>query len=355
MILIITITLLVIQVNAQLVFHNAKDYPLLGKISPDTETRYERLPGYLKDVTRPPVWRLGKNTAGLALRFRSNSTQIAARWELLYDKVMNHMAFTGIKGLDLYAIENGKWEYVKTARPTGKINEFVIISNMESKMREYMLYLPLYDGVLKLEIGIDSLSIISQPEINLPDRDKPIIYYGASGAQGACASRPGMVHTSILSRWLNKEFINLGFSGQNKLDFEIAELISTRDDASVIVLDCLSNNTSQEVVEKLGKFYQIIRNKLPDVPIIFIDLGRSFNSPIFDLKSYNSVREHNEALDKVFNSLIKSGEQNIIRIHSQGAKGTDGEGTVDGGHSSNLGFMRYAEFLLPIIDYYDDY
>ena len=128
-ILLITLLITGMQGNAQLVFHDAKEYPLLGKISPDTETRYERLPGYLKDVTRPPVWRLGKNTAGLALRFRSNSTQIAARWELLYDKVFNHMAFTGIKGLDLYAIENGKWEYVKTARPTGKINEFVIISN----------------------------------------------------------------------------------------------------------------------------------------------------------------------------------------------------------------------------------
>ncbi|NLO00701.1 MAG: hydrolase, partial [Bacteroidales bacterium] len=143
--------MLVIQVNAQLVFHNPDNFPLLGKISPDTETRYERLPVYLKDVTRPPVWRLGKQTAGLALRFRSNSTQIAAKWEVIYDKVSKKFAPTGIKGLDLYTIENGEWEYVKTAIPTGKINEFVIISNMESKMREYMLFLPLYDGVVKLE------------------------------------------------------------------------------------------------------------------------------------------------------------------------------------------------------------
>ena len=197
-VLYIILIIIGIQVNAQLVFYDAKEYPLLGKISPDTETRYERLPANLKDISRPPIWKLGKQTAGLAVRFRSNSTRIAARWDLLYDKVMNHMAFTGIKGLDLYAFENNKWEPVKPARPTGKSNEFVIISNMESKMREYMLYLPLYDGVVKLEIGIDSLSVIDQPAINLPDRGRPIIYYGGSGTQGACASRPGMVHTCIL-------------------------------------------------------------------------------------------------------------------------------------------------------------
>ena len=149
---------MVIQGNAQLVFYNVENYPLLGKISSDTETPYERLPKYLKDITRPPVWDLGKNTAGLAVRFRSNSTQIAAKWALYQDNVANHMAFTGIKGLDLYALENNKWEFVNSARPSGKSNQTVIISDMEVKMREFMLFLPLYDGVTALEIGIEHLA-----------------------------------------------------------------------------------------------------------------------------------------------------------------------------------------------------
>ena len=214
---------IVILADAQLVYYSADNYPLLGKMSQETETRYERLPANLKDISRPPVWGLGKCSAGLAIRFRSNSTKIAARWEVLQDRVMNHMAFIGIKGLDLYALQNNEWVFVNSGRPSGKITEAVISSNMDGTMREYMLFLPLYDGVTSLEIGVDSLSVTGQPVVDLPKTDKPVICYGTSILQGGCASRPGMAHTNILTRWLNREVVNLGFSGNAKLDYEIAD------------------------------------------------------------------------------------------------------------------------------------
>jgi hypothetical protein len=70
------------QAFGQVVFHDAAAFPLLGKATQLTETRYERLPDSLKTISRPQVWALGKNSAGLAIRFRSNSTKIAARWEV---------------------------------------------------------------------------------------------------------------------------------------------------------------------------------------------------------------------------------------------------------------------------------
>jgi hypothetical protein len=45
----------VLQIDAQIVYYSAADYPMLGKISTETETLYERLPQYLKDKTRPPA------------------------------------------------------------------------------------------------------------------------------------------------------------------------------------------------------------------------------------------------------------------------------------------------------------
>ena len=155
---IITALSLSVAAKAQTVFHDASSFPLMGKISDATETRYERLPAVLKEVSRPGVWALGKCTAGLAIRFSSDSRQIAVRWEVLTDLVMDHMAFTGIKGLDLYCLERDGWTYVNTARPVSKKTETVLISNMEGKEREWMLYLPLYDNVVSLEIGIDSLA-----------------------------------------------------------------------------------------------------------------------------------------------------------------------------------------------------
>ena len=80
----------------------------------------------------------------MAIRFRSNSTTIAAKWVALFNTHMNHMTDTGAKGLDLYCLQkNGDWRFVNSARPKGKTNQVTIIKNMHPEEREYMLYLPL--------------------------------------------------------------------------------------------------------------------------------------------------------------------------------------------------------------------
>ena len=333
--------------SAQTVFYDASAFPLLGKISEATETRYERLPARLKEVSRPPVWYLGKNTAGLAIRFCSDSRQISVRWETLNDAVMSHMAPTGIKGLDLYGLEDGMWTYANTARPTAKNNEAIIISNMDGKKREWMLNLPLYDGIVSIEIGIDSLAHIGQPEIDLPCRTKPVVAYGTSILQGGCASRPGMAHTAILSRKLNREVINLGFSGNGRLDYEIAELMAECD-ASLYMLDFMPNVNVQEITEKTENFYRMLRNRRQETPIIFIELP-VYPYSEYDLNAKNRFNELNKALHTVFDGLKAKGERNIWLIPSAEMIGTDGEATVDGVHFTDLGFIRYAEYLYPQI------
>lgn len=347
-VLYIIISLLMpLSISGQLVFHDASSFPLLGKATQNTEARYERLPDSLKNITRPPVWELGQNCAGLAVRFRSNSTAIAARWTVLLDRNMNHMTATGTKGLDLYCFEGGKWVFVNSARPSGKKNEAVIISNMRSADREYMLYLSLYDGVTSLAIGVDSLSYISQPELDSPIHEKPVVCYGTSILQGGCASRPGMAHTNILSRWLNREFINLGFSGNGRLDYEIAEVIASVD-ASLYILDFVPNASVTEIREKTERFYSIIRNKRPNTPILFVE-DPIFIHTLFDQRIEKEVKDKNIAINQVVNLLKGRGDQSITLISSKNMIGNDGEATVDGIHFTDLGFMRYAELLYPII------
>ena len=152
------------HIYAQLVYHDASKFPLLGKATEATGARYERLPDSLKNISRAPLWNLSRNSAGMAIRFRSNSTTIAAKWEALINFHMNHMTDTGAKGLDLYCLQkNGEWRFVNSGRPNGKTNQATIIANMQPEEREYMLYLPLYDGLVSLSIGVDSLATIDQP------------------------------------------------------------------------------------------------------------------------------------------------------------------------------------------------
>jgi len=337
--------LLSFAAKAQTVYYDASTFPLLGKISDATETRYERLPAKLNGISRAAIWSLGKSTAGLAIRFCSDTRQVSLKWETLNNTSMNHMAATGVRGLDLYCLENGAWTYMKTAIPTAKESETVIISNMEAKERELMLYLPLYDGIVSIEIGIDATATIGQPKMSLPQQSKPVIAYGTSILQGGCASRPGMAHTNILSRMLNREVVNLGFSGNAHLDYEIADLMATCD-ASLYILDFVPNCGAELIHEKAEKFYRILRDKRPDTPILFIEsLIRP--SSKFDLTVHDRVREQNKALHDVFNDLKAKKEKNIYLIACD--IGTDNEASVDGTHLTDLGYMRYAEYLYPIV------
>ena len=333
--------------RAQTVFHDASEFPLLGKISDATETRYERLPAKLKGISREPVWDLGKNTAGLAIRFCSDSRQIAVKWETLNNTYMNHMAATGYKGLDLYCLENGVWTYVNTARPTAKISEATFISNMERKEREWMLYLPLYDGIVSIGIGIDSAAFIEQPKIDLPRQSKPVVAYGTSILQGGCASRPGMAHTSILSRKLNRVIINLGFSGNGRLDYEIAELMADCD-ASLYILDFVPNCEAELILERTERFYRILRDRHPETPIVFIE-NPPYAHSFFNMNLKDVIQKKNDALRTVFDGLKAKKEKNISYIPAAGMIGTDNEATVDGTHFTDLGFQRYAEYLYPKI------
>ena len=341
--------LLALAASAQLVYHDAAAFPVLGKATEATLSRYERLPDSLQHISRPPLWQLGRNSAGLAVRFRSNSTTIAARWEVRDNVSMNHMTPTGIKGLDLYCLTaDGQWVFAGSGRPQGRVNDAVIVANMVPAEREYLLYLPLYDGVTSLAIGVDSLAEIGQPEAALPVRRKPVVFYGTSILQGGCASRPGMAHTNILERWLNRECINLGFSGNALLDLEIADVMAAVD-ASVFVLDFAPNATVEQMKERAVRFYSILRARHPDTPILFVE-DPVFTHSSFDTRIAQEVKAKNETLRAIFRSLVERGEPHIFFLSSRDIIGHDGEATVDGIHFTDVGFMRYARVLRPILE-----
>lgn len=330
------------------VYTNASVFPLYGKVSEQTNERYERLPSSLEGVSREPVWYLGRHSAGLFIRFRSNSTSIHARWESTFNNTMTHMTDTGTKGLDLYALVDGEWRHVCSAQPQGKKSERCIIANMDPVEREYMLYLSLYDGVKSLEIGVDEGSMLDLPAVDRPSREKPVVMYGTSILQGGCANRPGMAHTNIIGRRLDREVINLGFSGNALLDMEIAELMASVEDPGLYVLDYVPNASAQAIDEVGEQFFRIIRDAHPEVPVVFIE-DVIFPHTIFDNKILEEVTKKNVAQKRLFKKLKQSGEKRIYYISAEGMISDDGEATVDAIHFTDLGAMRYVDHVLPLI------
>ena len=230
-----------LNLSAQ-VYTDASAFPVYGKVSDATKTRYQRLPAALEGVSRDPVWYLGTQSAGLYIRFRSNSTAVHARWTSTYGNWMPNMNPTGVRGLDLYILVDGAWKHAGVGRPSQeKTSTDCLVRNMTPEWREYMLYLSLYDGVDSLEIGIDEGASLAQPVAAAPGTERPVVMYGTSILQGCSASRPGMAHTNMISRALDREVYNLGFSGNALLDLEIARLMASVPDPAVFVLDYAPN------------------------------------------------------------------------------------------------------------------
>ena len=305
------------------------------------ESRYDRLPLSLKNVVREPVWNLSKSSAGMSIRFLSNTTAINVKWTVLNDNKMPHMPESGIKGVDLYFNNNGKFQYLNTAIPSGIESEFLLMQNMSNEMREYKMLLPLYDGLVSIEIGIDSDSQILKADKNMV---KPIIFYGTSITQGCCASRPGMVHTNIISRKLNVDVINFGFSGNGMMESPINELISASDPL-LYVIECLPNMSSEQVTERTIPLVKTIREKHSKTPIILVE-NFIYDRSVLDMKDDEMITNKNKALRDEYIKLINSGYDYVYYVEGDNANGDDYEGTNDTVHFNDLGYMRYADYLI---------
>ena len=333
----------------KIVYTDASEFPVYGKISEKTNERYERLPSELENVSRKDVWRLGRSSAGLYIRFRSNTTSMRIKWQSTFDNEQNHMTDLGTRGLDLYALVNGEWRAVAPVRPTSKgVNEWTIIRNMLPEQREYMLYLSLYDGVKSLKIGVDEGAYLGQPEVASPSTEKPIVMYGSSILQGGCASRPGMAYTNIIGRRFDREVFNLGFSGNARLDMEIAHLMASVKAPGAFVLDFVPNSSDKLINEAAEKFFRVLRDAHPDVPVIFVE-DPIFPRTAFDTKLHEEVVGRNIAMTQLFKRLKKAGERKIYYVSAKKMLGDDGDATVDGSHFTDVGALRYVENIMPAL------
>lgn len=336
------------QNQDSLAYYDASKFEIIGKGFSNTESPYDRLPAFLKDTLRPALWELSKNSAGIAVRFCSNTTTIGVKWEALFVNNMSHMAATGVRGLDLYSYEKDHWQYMCTARPGEKKSQVKLISNMQPIEREYMLYLPLYDGVVSVDIGIAPNAVIKKPNLQFPRTEKPVVFYGGSITQGGCASRPGMAYPSIIERKMNIETINLGFSGNGSMDWEILEAMLTIN-ASCYVIDCLGNCDIQRVNERGYKFISRLLKEKKGIPVIMVgEIG--FTQSYFDHTIKQKIDEKNKIWRNIYERLKDEANSNLYFISQNDLIGDDYEGTVDGRHFTDLGFQRCAEKILEALN-----
>ncbi|GLR19790.1 SGNH/GDSL hydrolase family protein [Portibacter lacus] len=338
--------------NAQ--WYDPSEY-LEGQAWPDeTKSTYDRLPARAEGSVAGDVWGNSLRSAGLMVRFRSNAKNIVIRYGVSDKNFgMNHMPATGKSGVDLYAIDSdGKELWCAGRRSFSdtivyRFNHLNPNDRYHKKGREYRLYLPLYNHVEWMEIGVDDGDYF---EFVSPRPEKPIVVYGTSIAQGACALRPGMAWTAIVGRAMDRPLINLGFSGSGRLEQPVLDLIAEID-AKVYVLDCLPNlsltawekykiKSDQDLIDRVLNAVRFLKSKHPETPVLLVEHAGYTEAGVSEKreKDYAVV---NDLQEEAFRQLKEEGVQGLFYLTKEDI-GLSVDAMVDGVHPTDLGMMQYA-------------
>lgn len=318
----------------------AKPFGLYGAFYCDG--KFRRIPESVAKATNEGV--LGHHTsmAGVRVRFKTNSPYIAIYAKMPAIGRMPHFALSGSSGFDLYRNKEGD-EYLKTFIPpydfTDGYESVIELENVG--MYEYTINFPLYSDVSEFYVGLSENAELQEPT---PYKDiKPIVYYGSSITQGGCASRPGRAYSNIITRRLNVDHINLGFSGSARGEDAIAEYISKLD-MSVFVYDYDHNAPTVEYLKSTHeKMFKTIRDKNPNLPIVML------SRPRYRLNDEHKARI--EVIKATYQNAVDNGDNNVYFIDGptlmQYAKN---EGTVDDVHPNDLGFVSMAQVIGDLLE-----
>ena len=320
---------------------NNEPFVMYGGIKRGDDGRLYRLPIEVAKKVSPGVLGLCANTAGGRIRFRTNSRRIAIIAKYASAVVMPHFAMTGSIGLDLYADDIFVGSFVPPITMANKAYESVLTIREERCERDITINLPLYSDLVELYIGIDDDANLLSPTPYT--YENPIVYYGSSVTQGGCASRPGTTYQAYLTRWLDWDHINLGFSGSAKAEDAIVDYMASIENMGVFVSDYDHNSPSAAYLDATHlPLYRKIREKNPTLPIVI------FARTTRDYDHEDVLRR--EVTKRTYEIAISEGDENIYYVEPLDIMPFMAEeGTVDRIHPTDLGFYLMAKALEPTL------
>lgn len=310
-----------------------------------------RLPQELLPSLSENIQSLAYNTAGGRVRFRTDSPFVGVKVKLISSFNMRHMPLSGSSGCDIYVGRGSETRHICMACPVAtdeaEYEDGAFVEPApgipERKMRDITVTLPLYNGITEICIGIDKDSSFLPPT---PYTHGRVVFYGSSITQGGCATRSGTSYDGFLSRWLDCDVYNLGFSGSARGEKETAEfIVSLKPD--VFVMDYDHNAPTAEHLEKTHEpYFKIIRNALPELPVIFISRP---NIEVCEGIKDGELRR--DIIKRTYNNALAAGDKNVYFIDGNAIFPPDMREFcfVDVVHPNDLGFMYMAKAVEPFL------
>ncbi len=300
--------------------------------------RFERMPEEVAKTVSDDVYWQSKEPSGGRVRFATNSQTLAVRCKMSYGL---------LQLFDVYRVDEttGKEYFVAGFRNDDAQHDFVKEQNLRNpngEMRYYTLNFPLYSTVEALEIGVQNWTVLSNGKSYR--NEKPVVFYGSSITKGGCTIRAGMNYIALISQRYNLNYTNMGFSGGAKAEPEMIDYLSGLEMAA-FVSDYDHNAPDAEHLEKTHlKLYKAIREKHPDIPYIIITKPDYYTNP-------EESDRRAEVIYKTYEYAKASGDENVYFIHGKTLFGGNyyHNCTIDGSHPNEVGFMRMAEKIGPVV------
>ncbi|MBQ1209806.1 MAG: glycoside hydrolase family 3 C-terminal domain-containing protein [Bacteroidales bacterium] len=328
----------------ELKYYDASELTIIGKALPTDApfTRVDRFDFKLESINRKAL-----HSAGIGVVFKTDSRTISAKW-YTDRSILSNMNPIGSKGLDLYIRDaQGQWRWAGSGKPNLKADlkqhSATLVSNMREGEKECLLYLPLYNRCDSLFLGIDEGAKIEAMENPFKHR---VFFGGSSITHGASPNRAGLCYTGLLGLKYGIYAMNFGFSGDFKLNKELAEY-SAMVDADVFIFDAFSNPTPEEIEARFNPFMDIMRAAHPTTPIIFLQTNRR-EIRNFDL-SQDEYGARKQATAKRMVEQRQLSDCNLYFIDSKDFLTPDGNATVDGSHPTDIAFQRTIDKIYPLL------
>ena len=295
---------------------------------------FRRMPEKVAKSVSPNVYILHTNGAGGRVRFVTDSPYVAIKTEYQPYRA-SHFALTGSAGFDMYAEYNGETRYQATYRPPYDVADGYesVINFRDPGEKVVTINFPPYSSVSRLSIGLKEGTVLKKaPDYKIK---KPVVYYGSSITQGACASRPGCSYESILSRRFDCDYINLGFSGSARAEDEMIDYIKGLE-MSVFVMDYDHNAPSVDHLKNThGKMFRAIRAAQPDLPIIILPRPKYYLT--------EAEKRRRELVYDTYQTAKEQGDENVYFIDGRKLMEIVGDdGLVDYHHPTDGGFFSMA-------------
>ena len=309
---------------------------------------YRRMPQSFSSTISPALDNLAGQTAGGRCRFQTDSAYVAIQvTRSTCEKGFSHMTYLGTSGFDCYLRQENGYLYVGSLIPSQDSQQGyeAILHFPDRQLRDITLNFPLYDHVQSLALGLQQDAVCLAPPAYTVE--KPVIFYGNSVTQGGCASRPGTCYTALLSRRLDFDYYNFGFSGNGLGEPEMAAYLAEFD-ASAFVMDYDYNAPDAAHLEKTHwNFYKILREKHPDTPILIMPSVRC----CIWAQDRERFQQRRDVIRATYDRAVAAGDKKVWWLEGRDMMLPYGgiECTVDERHPTDLGFWVMANAMEPVL------